>query len=59
MPQAVRFMVDQVGEPLDKALARATTIPAGLLQDAPDLTHVDAMIWLDDDLGTPRWLNEL
>ena len=59
MPQAVRFMVDQVGEPLDKALARATTIPAGLLQDAPDLTYVDAMIWLDDDLGTPRWLNEL
>ena len=59
MPQAIRFMVDHVGEPLETALARATTIPAGLLQDVPDLTHVDAMIWLDDDLGTPRWLNEL
>jgi len=59
MPQAIRFMVDHVGEPLEKALARATTIPAGLLPQAPDLTHVDAMIWLDDKLDRPRWLDEL
>lgn len=58
LPQAVRYMVDVVGDPLAKALARATTIPSALLRKRPD-EGVQNMIWLSDDFTQTRWLTDL
>jgi hypothetical protein len=49
--QAVRYMHNTVGEPLERALARATAIPAQLLAHPPEADSVDAMIWINDDLS--------
>ncbi len=59
LSQALRYMVDVVGDPLDKAMARTTGIPAGLLRRPPDLNGLEQMIWLDDTGGTPQWLVDL
>ena len=57
--QAVRYMHNTVGEPLERALARATVIPAQLLAHPPEADSVDAMIWINDDLSELHWLTEL
>lgn len=57
--QAVRYMHETVGEPLERSLARATVIPAGILPKPPELDHAKAMIWIADDLTSLRWLPEL
>ncbi len=59
MPQAVRFMVNDVGDPLERALARATVIPALLLNDEPMAMSASDMIWVNDDLSSIRWLTDL
>jgi len=59
MPQAIRVMVKQVKEPLEKALARATTIPAGLLHSPPSHDRVDDLLWLSPDMTQTRWIAEL
>ncbi|WP_132997173.1 N-acetylglucosamine-6-phosphate deacetylase [Sulfitobacter pontiacus] len=56
---AVRYMHNTVGEPLERALARATVIPAQLLAHPPEADSVDAMIWINDDLSELHWLTEL
>jgi N-acetylglucosamine-6-phosphate deacetylase len=59
MPQAIRVMVEQVKEPLEKALARATTIPAGMLRNPPSRDRADDMLWLSQDMTQTRWIAEL
>lgn len=48
LPQAVAYLVAEVGIPLADALARATTVPAGLLRQGSSFDHVDHLIWLKD-----------
>jgi N-acetylglucosamine-6-phosphate deacetylase len=55
---AIRFMVNDVGAPLDETLARVTTIPAQFLRTPPPTT-ADTMIWINDDLTELRWLADL
>ena len=57
--QAVRYMHETVGEPLERPLARATVIPAGMLPKRPELDQATAMIWIKDDLAALHWLTEL
>ncbi|MCF7746808.1 N-acetylglucosamine-6-phosphate deacetylase [Sulfitobacter sp. M39] len=57
--QAVRYMHNTVDEPLERALARATVIPAQLLAHTPEADRVDAMIWINDDLSELHWLTDL
>ncbi len=59
MPQAIRFMVKEVGDPLERALARATVIPAGLLRDKTVGMNAKDMIWINDDLSATCWLGDL
>jgi N-acetylglucosamine-6-phosphate deacetylase len=59
MPQAIRVLVEDVKEPLEKALARATTIPARMLRSPPSLDRADDLVWLSDDLSKTRWVAEL
>jgi len=59
MPQAIRFMVKEVGDPLERALARATVIPASLLRDKTVGMNAKDMIWINDDLSATCWLGDL
>ena len=59
MQQPIRVLVEQLKEPLEKALARATTIPAQMLRRAPSLDRVDDLVWLDNDLSKACWVTEL
>jgi N-acetylglucosamine-6-phosphate deacetylase len=59
MPQAIRVMVEDVKEPLEKALARATTIPAGMLRSPPSRDLVDDLLWLSQDKTQTRWITDL
>jgi N-acetylglucosamine-6-phosphate deacetylase len=59
MPQAIRVMVEQVKDPLEKALARATTIPAGMLRCPPSQNRADDMMWLSQDMTKMSWIAEL
>lgn len=59
MPQAIRFMVNDVGDQIERALARATMIPAQLLPKPPSLTDIANMIWISDDLTATHWLTDL
>ena len=57
--QAIRYMVNVVGQPLESALASATSIPAGRLRAAPALARIENLVWLADDLNTVQVLGDL
>jgi N-acetylglucosamine-6-phosphate deacetylase len=59
MPQAIRVLVEDVKEPLEKALARATTIPAGMLRSQPSRNHANDLLWLSPDMTQTRWITDL
>jgi N-acetylglucosamine-6-phosphate deacetylase len=59
MPQAISVLVEQVIEPFEKALARATTIPAGMLRSPPSGNRVDDLLWLSQDMTQTRWITDL
>jgi N-acetylglucosamine-6-phosphate deacetylase len=63
MPRALSVLIDQVGVPLEQAIARATSIPAGLLRSDMGLGHfrgqIDGMIHLDLPTGQTRRLSDL
>lgn len=53
MAQALRVMIEDVGDPPEKAFARATSIPAGLLNVPSQVGRwpdtIDGLIYLSDD----------
>lgn len=56
LPQAIRYLVKTLGQPLERALAMATSIPAEALGCETSRGHLAQgrnadFVWLDDDLN--------
>jgi N-acetylglucosamine-6-phosphate deacetylase len=61
MATALRVMIEEVGDAPERAFARATSIPAGLIGSAAGSLPCppENLIWLPADYSAPRWLSDL
>ncbi len=63
LARAIGIMVNDVGDSLEKALARTTSLPAALLRDPRGAGHwpdrLEDLIWLDDAFAQPVWCDSL
>jgi len=63
MPRATSVIAEQVGQPLEKTLKRATSTPTALLRHSFDLgqfkSKAAGLIHLGDEFSQPRWISEI